>query len=555
MFIKRFLGFSLLILTLVGCTQRGEWYSEYGQIPPQEPSEMQTDFYYPELNVYGTEPIDEITVEPKIEDYQIITEHKDISVLLPLSGPNAELGKSISQSIEIAFLQNPDKNISVTFFDLSGNKIQKQSVISHALSSNPDIIIGPIFAEDAQLIRNMKPESLPVLSFTSDTNAFGYGVMTMALIPAQSVEAIVKEMSTDNLNRTIIFAPDTESGKFMAGAAVLAANIYDIPVAGLFYYTEGNSDSIKQVAKTAAMYDARSAANTKAREILSDILVKEKLTTIQNNSISTQLEKLSKTETIGQAPYDAVLFLGNATDTKTVVSFLRYFNVGSRDAKFYGTAMWDTPELLNDFNMAGAKFASLPAMSPEFTSVYEHLSNNTPTRLNTFGFDAANLVRGMVYSHKSQAAYLLDPSGYIGLDGLFRLRPNGTSELTLQISKLHGNGKASIVKSAKTDFLKPIYSIQSRQISPANSIDLTGEGINPMDYITIPEYLKNKYHSKTFGTNTKSDTTTDIPEDTEVTTILPETEDEEVVTSPEFKPVSLDTVDKKLIDSLEVTED
>ena len=544
MFIKRFLGFSALTLTLFGCAQQAGWHSEYGNLPAQKPSEIQSGLSYADYGSYDQTA----NFAPVLQTQ----EKKNISVLLPLSGSNAELGKSISHSIEMAFLQHPDKNISVTFFDVSGNYNQKQAVISNALSSNPDIIIGPVFAEDAKMVRDMKPESLPVLSFTSDAKAFGKGVMTMALIPGQSVEAIVKEMNKDNIQRTVIFAPKTDSGEFMAGSAVLAANIYDMPISGLFYYEPGNSESIKQAAKTAAMFDARSAANTRAREILSDILIKEKLSQSQKTSINDQLEKISKSDTVGRAPYDSVLFLGNADDSKTIASFLRYFDVSPRDAHFYGTALWDTPDLINDFNMTGAKFAGLPAMSEDFARLYEQLAGNRPTRLDTFGFDAANLARGMLYSDKSVAAYLLDPSGYNGLDGLFRLRPSGESERALQIVKLTGGGAVSVEKSPANDFLAPLYSIQAKQISPANDIDLVGKGVNPMDYITIPDSLKSKYRSKTFGTNTKIDTPISETQSTE--TILPETDSDEIIQSPDFQPVALDTVDKKLIDSVQVKE-
>lgn len=534
------------VFLFFGCNQQTGWYSEYGNIPPQKPSEIQGGFYYPEYNIYG-QPDTSYT-------YGKTVERKNISVLLPLSGPNSDIGKSISKSIEIAFLQHPDKNLSVTFFDLSGDKTQKQGVIMNALASNPDIIIGPIFAEDAALVRSMKPTDLPVLSFTSDASAFGNGVMTMALIPAQSVEAIVKEMDKDKVQRTVIFAPNTASGKLMAGAAVLAANIYDVSISGLFYYDENNSDSIKQVAQSAAMYDARSSANTRAREILSDILIKEKLTAAQKNSINTQLEKISKTDTLGNAPYDSVLFLGNSSDSKTVVSFLRYFDVAARDARFYGSALWDTPDLLNDFNMSGAKFAALPVMSEDFAKLYEQLAGVRPSRLDTFGFDAANLARGMVYSNKSSAAYLLDPSGYAGLDGLFRLRPSGESERALQILELNGGGTLRVDNPAATDFMTPLYNIQSRKISSASDMSLVGDGVNPMDYIKIPDALKAKYRSKTFGANTRIDPgTNEIPAD-EMTTFLPEDSSDEAITNPDFQPVALDTVDKKLIDSVEVKE-
>jgi ABC-type branched-subunit amino acid transport system substrate-binding protein len=293
----------------------GGWNSQYGEIPTGAPRAMQNDFNYPEYEIYGN--------PDGMRSYVPAAGAKNVSVLLPLSGPNASLGRGIGAAVEMAFLQRKYENVSVTFYDLSGNKSQKQAVIANALAGEPDIVLGPVFAEDARMIRDMKPESLPVLSFTSDTGAVGNGVMTMALIPLQSVEAIVREISRDNARGLAILAPKTQSGRLMAGAAVSAANIYDVPVSGLFYYAEGDSESIKNAAQQASMFDARAGANTRAREILSDILVKENLTAAQKAALNAQLEKLSKSDTLGKAPYDGILLLGNAADSKTIVSFLR----------------------------------------------------------------------------------------------------------------------------------------------------------------------------------------------------------------------------------------
>ena len=54
----------------------------------------------------------------------------------------------------------------------------------------------------------------------------------------------------------------------------------------------------------------------------------------------------------------------------------------------------------------------------------------------------------MIYSQKSDAAYLLDPSGYAGVSGLYRLKPTGENERALQIVQLTGNGTTQIVRAA-----------------------------------------------------------------------------------------------------------
>lgn len=544
MFIKRFLGLSVLLLTLVGCVKPGEnrdWNADYGTMPTGAPAQIQSGLYYAEYDMYG---------RPDNFYGQAPAELKNVSVLLPMSGPNSAVGKSISRSVEMAFLKNRYSNVSVTFYDLTGNKAEKQGVIFNALATNPDVVIGPIFAEDARLVRDMKPETLPVLTFSSDTSAIGNGVMTTALIPSQSVEVIVKEMINDHATGLVIMAPKTPSGERMASAAVQATNLYDMPLSGLFYYDEGNTDSIKAATQKAAMYVARSGANTKARKILADILVKENLTASEKASIEKQLEKISKSDTLGNVPYDAILFLGNASDSKTIASFLRYYDVAARDARFYGTALWDNSELLKDFSMAGARFAALPPISPEFTNIYEQVSGGTPSRLDSFGYDAANLVLAMLHSSKDPAAFLLDPSGYRGLDGLFRLRPAGQSERALEIVETNGSGTTRLVRASPRDFMTPIYNIDSRKLSRVSEMDLVGPGVNPMDYIKIPQHLTEKYHSKTFGANTKP--VAKVEPTTEVV-ILPE-DDSDPVTTEEFKPISLEPIDRKLIDSVEIEE-
>ena len=524
-----------LIGILSACSQtvtenRG-WTDGYDTAQVGTPSIMQ---YGRQMDMYGTDETDDQTP------------HR-IAVLLPTSGKNANIGKTIRTSITTAALEHNKKNLSISFFDTAPNP---QGAITDALAINPEIIIGPVFADNARMLRDTKPEQTPAISFTSDATAVGNGVMTMALMPTNSVETIVRQMSADGVRSFIIMAPDTQSGKLMAGTAKNAAVIYNIPLNGLFYYQEGNSNSIKDTSKTASMNSARSAANTRAREILSDIMTNERITALEQSNLNMQLEKISRTDTLGPIPYDAILFLGNANDTKKLVSFMRYYGVSSRDASYYGTAMWDGTDIASDLTMTGAKYATLTPTDEKFANTYQQITNEYPSRLATFGYDATNMAIGMLYSDKSAAAYLLDPSGYIGTDGLFRLKPTGDNERALRIVKLNGDGTTSDIKSAPTNFIKPIYNIEQRHIVPADSIELQTNGINPNNYIRIPERLASKYTSKTFGANMSY---TPVTMRTDVITVLPE-DNRETITVSGFEPVKLESVDRTYIDEIEIEE-
>ena len=469
-----------------------------------------------------------------------------MAVVLPMTGDAATVGQGIRTAVEMATLSAGVDNLTVSFFDSA----RGSDAIQDALSSSPEIIIGPLFASDVRFLRDEKSSSLPVLSFTSDANALGDGVMTMNLMPTNSVEAIIKEMQSDARKSFVVIAPDTDSGHLLAGVADNASRIYKVPLIGAFFYDERDSESIKIATEKASMNVARSAAHTRAREILSDMLTEEMLTAIERSSATMQLDKLSKKDTLGALPYDAVLFLGTGEDTKSVASFMRYFGVGAHDVKFYGTAMWDGSDIASDITMSGAKYAALPETNADFINAYEIVAGAKPSRLASIGYDATNMAISMLYSDKSHAGYLLDPSGYTGVDGIVRLRPTGDSERALRIMELNGTDTPVVVRDAATDFITPLYNIEQRHIKPIDEVELQTRGVNPMDYIRIPERFRDKYKSKTFGANMTAKSNAQL---VDVVSVVPE-DTRAAVVSEDYKPVKLAPVKQTYIDSIEVEE-
>lgn len=542
MYMNKILLFIGISITLAGCngTKTGHWYSDYDKSATSVPHDVR-DAYINSTSLYGSDDggrADAI-----------------IAVLLPTSGQATETGNEIKTSVETAFLQKTKPNVKVSFYDLSGDKMKRNTVLQNVVATNPDIIIGPLFADDTQTLREIKPTKLPVLSFTSDTTALGNGVMTMNLVPSQSIETIIQQIQSDNIRDIIMLAPNDKAGHIMASIANQISDLYNINMIGLYYYDSGNPDSIKDVATRASLYNTRKAANTRAREILSDILTKEKnLSADTRYNLNKQLEKISRTETTGKLPYSAILFLGTGEDSKALISFLRYYGVNNHDVALYGTALWQHSDLANDFAMNGAKYPALPEISEEFETLYTSVSGHKPGYLAAIGYDATNLALGMLFSGKPETSYLLDPSGYIGSNGIFRLQPSGESEHALRIMVLNGTGTPVVVREASANFLKPLYNIHEPDLTPVPEQPITTMGINPSDYINIPENLrkKNAYKTKPLGANYVSETKeiTESPEPIQI--YAPE--NEEKITNPDFEPVKLENISRENIDSIEITE-
>lgn len=528
--ITRLLGFMVLLATLAGCGGgNSHWYSGADNEPVGMPAELQYGTF--SAGLYGT------------------SDTHTIAVLLPTSGPKAAIGKTILPAIEAAYMQFAPSELQMSFYDTGTEDVSQ--VIQTAVASNPEVIIGPVFAENARILREVKPSDIPALSFTSDTSAVGNGVFSMAVIPSNTIEATLQEMNSMGAKSFIILAPNNASGRVMAGTAQYISDVYNINNVGIFYYNERNTDSIKNAAMEATMYTARNSANTRAKEILSAILNHENLSPVEKSSLIRQLERINRTDTLGNLPYDSVLFLGNSDDSKSLASFLRYYGLGVRDAQFYGTPMWEEGNIASDLTMTGSVFATLPEIPSNFSTVYESAATVNPSRMAAIGYDATILAIGAVYSQNGVAPYLMNAGGYIGANGLFRLRPNGLNERAMQIVRLNGDGTTTVAKTPASAFTIPIYKTNMVNISPASEMSLVTSGVNPMDYINIPERFRGKYRAKTYS---PTKTTTNSTSAFETVTILPKNEDDFSITAENYKPVPLESVSRTYIDSVEVSE-
>lgn len=524
--IRKLFYFLSCLYLLAGCT--GHDYVHQDDVSTGAPAYLQYGGF--NMGLYGTSD----------------DTHR-MAVLLPTSGSNAEIGKSIRLGIEAAAVRFAPNGLQINFYDTGqGDIIQ---AIESALSENPEMIIGPVFAGDAKMLRDNKPARIPALSFTSDTTAVGNGVFSMALMPSNGIEAILQEMAENTNKKFIIIAPDNASGHTMAATAKYISDKINLENIGILYYTERDTDSIKNTAINASLYTTRNDASTRAKEILSAIINGEELSTEEKDYITTQLEDINRTDTLGKLPYDSILFLGGADDTKSLVSFLRYYGLDSKDVQFYGTSLWQDTSLSSDVAMIGARFAAMPEIAEDFTMIYESATGKNPSRMTALGYDAMMLAVGGLYSSTNKITYLTNPNGYIGANGLFRLRSNGQNERALQIIKFNGAGKTMVVRPEKNSFMTPLYIIGNTKPEPVAQTEIEIETINAMDYIDIPERFIKKYRRK----NYKEPMESDMDGLTSVT-VLPATSEDFAITAEDYKPVKLETVSRTYIDSVEITE-
>ncbi len=466
-------------------------------------------------------------------------QQKRVAVFLPLSGTNAELGQGIAHSIEMAVFQTKPTNILFSFYDIGG--LDKNDSIQKAKENYPDLIIGPVFSNDVELIKNTFNDT-PIISFSSNPKILESDIWTMALLPNQQIERVLSVAKSKGKSRILVIAPESESGYLMSNTALKIADDFDMEIEGLYYYIENDKDNIKQIATNAANYENRNKANKEAKAILSENLASSNPTQTQNDKykIKKQLDELSKKDTLGELPYDSILLLGSGNDLSTLNSYLRFYDVGP-DILRIGTAMWDNSEIINDSTFLNAVYPNLPAQNSDFISVYGTMEGKMPNRMASMGYDATMIAIKTLENNDNISDNLTNPSGFYGIDGIIRFKSNGVSERGLSVMEISSYSPV-ILSPAPENFIGKSYKL-IKDYSRTSPFEIKASDIDIYKYIVLPDSSKITRITYDDSKSVDQELVRFNPEDTT-----------EIIENEEFVPSQNEKIQQEYIDSMEIKE-
>ena len=116
--------------------------------------------------------------------------------------------------------------------------------------------------------------------------------------------------------------------------------------------------------------------------------------------------------------------------------------------------MWDDPRVFQDSALQGGWFAAPDRTGFRgFSARYRAKYQNDPLRAATLSYDAVSLIAALV---KTQGAArfaeetLTSQSGFAGIDGVFRFRPDGTNQRSLAVMRVTPSGPMVTAPAPKT---------------------------------------------------------------------------------------------------------
>jgi ABC-type branched-subunit amino acid transport system substrate-binding protein len=128
----------------------------------------------------------------------------------------------------------------------------------------------------------------------------------------------------------------------------------------------------------------------------------------------------------------------------SVAQGLVTYKIDTKRVQLLGTGLWEDSRIFNDVRLHGGWYAGPDSNGyRSFSARYRQRYNRDAVRTATLAYDAVALVAALVKTQGPQRfseQVLTSPSGFAGIDGLFRFRPDGTNERGLAVMQVSATG-------------------------------------------------------------------------------------------------------------------
>jgi hypothetical protein len=320
-----------------------------------------------------------------------------VALILPLSGQgNASVaGQSMKNAAEMALAEFKSPNIQLLVKDDGGTVQGAQAGAQQAISEGAEIIIGPLFAQSVSAVGQIaRTSNIPVIAFSTDVSVAARGVYLLSFLPETDVRRIV-DFSISRGKRSF--------------AALLPDNAYGTVVEGAFQ---------QEVSRRGGR-----------------VVVLEKYTP-EGNRINEAARRVSQAAN----QVDSILIPDSPDAVPQVVNALAANGVDLRRVQMIGSGLWEDARISSTAALDGAWYAAPEATGyRNFSARYRARYGQDPVRTATLAYDAVALVAALVKTQGPQRfsePSLTNPSGFAGIDGVFRFRPEGTNDRGLAVLRV-----------------------------------------------------------------------------------------------------------------------
>lgn len=324
-----------------------------------------------------------------------VLSHK-IGLLLPLTGPHEDLGKGMLQAAEMALFETGSSTVILLPQDTAQGAHQ---AALKALDEGAELLLGPIFAPEVEAIKPLlHARNVNLICFSTDQNVAGDKTFVLGFLPSQQIERVTRFAKEKGLSKIAALTPDDQYGHLVDRTLQHLAAQGDIQLLGITHYTKA------------------------------DLL--------EGNPGNTRL--LEDVESYKAKGLHALVIPEGGENLAHIMVVLE----PQLPIKILGSGQWDSADTLQNTTagLEGGLFASTaPQERQNFETRFKETYGYIPPRIATLAFDATALALKLADKGYSLQNITFS-EGFSGIDGLFRLTPQGLNERGLAILEVSPSG-------------------------------------------------------------------------------------------------------------------
>ncbi|MBP2229874.1 ABC-type branched-subunit amino acid transport system substrate-binding protein [Azospirillum agricola] len=349
----------------------------------------------------------------------VVPQTVKVALLLPLTGPSAQIGQPMLDAAQLALFDTAGDQFELLPRDTKGTPAGAAEAARQAIAEGARLILGPLFGAEVAAVRPVAQNAgIDVLAFTNDWTQGGAGTYVMGFVPGDQVNRVAGFARSRGVTRFVALAPRTPYG--------------DAVVSALQATSQRLGGTVTQVER----YDPAVP------------------------DLSIPAKQVAQGPGAGAGQPQAVLLAEGGPRAQGIASALAANGVAPQQVKLLGTGLWDDTQgvaaLGQEPALVGAWYAApAPQARAEFESKFERTYGRKPPRIATLSYDATAIAAVLARTNGPAAPFdrmaMTNPSGFEGIDGLFRLTPTGLVERGLAVLEVTPNG-ARVVDPAPPNF-------------------------------------------------------------------------------------------------------
>ena len=300
-----------------------------------------------------------------------------IGLLVPMSGTNKDIGRSIIKAVSLAVKDINSNLIEIYPKDTATRPNQTLKSAFELQEMGITVVIGPVFHESLTYLDEMK--NLTFLSLTNKNLDLPKNVISAGINSTSQFNTIKKFLNKNNIEKTIFLTPINEY-EFEIKKGIKDSKIKTFKN---YVYNTEPTKLTKQI-ENITRYKIR-------KQNLEDEIIRIKNSNEANKE--KKIKRLEKKYTLGGLNFDAVVIADFDESLKSVTTSLLYTDVLPANKYFITLNQWFDESLLNETNIQPLYFPSINKENFENYKIkYFNAFNKDPSHLSLLSYDLVGLI-------------------------------------------------------------------------------------------------------------------------------------------------------------------